>query len=147
MMNNRLNQAFTLVEIMVVVVIVGILLSFAIPQYQQMIEKNNTRKMILDAKTICGAITIYRAKNGKNWPNTGGPLQSFFINDINLNLGLNIQLPSNTNYDCYNTGANGSGVTHCRFDNSSAHLDLQNENPISSTNPTCLNLTSMNVCP
>lgn len=59
---------FTLVEIMVVVVIIGLLAALAIPAFQRSQRASQNARAINDFRVFAQAFEIYNASNGA-WPN------------------------------------------------------------------------------
>lgn len=59
--NNQ--KGFTLVELMVVVVIIGILVAIAVPVYNNVTAKANQSAVEANLRTIDGAIMMYQAAN------------------------------------------------------------------------------------
>ena len=59
--NNQ--KGFTLVELMVVVVIIGVLVAIAVPIYNNVSEKSKLNAHLANIRTIEGAIESYRAAN------------------------------------------------------------------------------------
>ena len=59
------NQAFTLIEILVVVLIIGILAAIALPQYQRAVAKAELSQIISVVKSIKEAQDIYFLTNNK----------------------------------------------------------------------------------
>lgn len=59
--NNQ--KGFTLVELMVVVVIIGILIAVAVPVYKNVTEKAERRAVEANLRTIDGAIMTYYASS------------------------------------------------------------------------------------
>ncbi len=54
------EAGFTLVELMVVVLIIGILVSIAIPVFNSMTEKARLRTCFANQRTIQGAVSMWR---------------------------------------------------------------------------------------
>ena len=64
---HRDRAAFTLVEIMIVVVIIGLLAAMAIPAFARVREAAQNTRYISDVRTFAQAFETYAAKNGA-WP-------------------------------------------------------------------------------
>jgi type IV pilus assembly protein PilA len=64
---SRRDQGFTLVEIMVVVVIIGLLASIAIPAFQRLQRASQNSRFISDLRTFAQAFEIRVAETG-TWP-------------------------------------------------------------------------------
>lgn len=60
----RMTDAFTLVEILIVVVILGILAAIVIPTFTGATEDSNSAALMAQLQTIRGQIEVYRAKHG-----------------------------------------------------------------------------------
>src|SRR3954467_12004228 len=63
-MNNRPNQAFTLVEIMIVVVIIGLLAAMAIPAFQKVRQASQDKAVLNNARQLSAAADQYFLENG-----------------------------------------------------------------------------------
>lgn len=61
------SSAFTLVEIMVTVVILGFLISVAVPAFSRLRAASQNNRLISDIRTFSQAFESYSAANG-NWP-------------------------------------------------------------------------------
>ena len=59
----RNEKGFTLVELMVVVVIIGVLVAIAVPIYQNVVNSASRKTIVANLRTIDGAIEMYRAEN------------------------------------------------------------------------------------
>ena len=57
------RKGFTLVELLMVVIIIGILVTLAVPNYYKSIERTKGAKAKANLKTIRDAETIYRNMN------------------------------------------------------------------------------------
>lgn len=64
----RERRGFTLIELMVVVVIIGILVAVAIPQFTGQAEKAKRGKAKADLKTIGTAVELYYTENNDEAP-------------------------------------------------------------------------------
>lgn len=67
----RHRAGFTLVEIMIVVVIIGLLATMAIPMFGRVREHTQNSRFISDLRTFAQAFETYAMKNG-DWPPTAG---------------------------------------------------------------------------
>ena len=65
--NNRILEGFTLVEILIVVVIIGILATVAIPTYFKYVERGYASDAKVQIKNILGSAELYRQETGQ-WP-------------------------------------------------------------------------------
>ena len=65
--NNRMLKGFTLVEILIVVVIIGILATVAIPTYFKYVERGYASDAKVQIKNILQNAELYRQETGQ-WP-------------------------------------------------------------------------------
>lgn len=91
-----MKKAFTLIELLIVLVIIGILASIAVPQYEKMMDKAKIAEMKSTLDQLAKAIDIYYMEAGK-WP--GNPDLPNEIDEIPADLG--VKLPQ-SKYFYYN---------------------------------------------
>lgn len=65
-------RAFTLVEVMVVVVIIGLLAAMAMPIYRHITLRSKATAVVNDFRTFSTALITYSIQNG-HWPADGTP--------------------------------------------------------------------------
>ena len=92
---NRTERSFTLLELILVVILIGVMAGYSIPSYQKAIEKNEERVALAKLETIVAGMKIYNAKHS-GYPNVDMPN----VTAINQTLGLNIVADGMT-YTCY----------------------------------------------
>lgn len=68
----RLVRAFTVVEIMVVVVIIGLLAAAGLPSYRHLTMRSKVTAVENDLRQFATAIQTYTLQNG-HWPANGDP--------------------------------------------------------------------------
>jgi len=71
------EKGFTLVELIVVVVIIGILVAIAVPVYKHMTTKANRASVEANLRTIDSAIVQYRAANKGSVPAAQGDISTY----------------------------------------------------------------------
>ncbi len=81
------NRAFTLIEILVVVLIIGVLAAIAVPQYQIAVIKSRYMELISTGEAAHHAEEVYRLSNGEY---------------TNMWTNLDIQIPENVEITLYN---------------------------------------------
>lgn len=91
-----MKKAFSLMELMVVVVIVGVVAGFGIPNYQRSMNISIAKDAVSNLKLIAAAQQIYFARNGFFYPDAG----TVNVYDINTNLHLNILEQQGVTYSC-----------------------------------------------
>lgn len=64
-MKKQNNSGFTLIEVLVVVLIIGILTSVALPQYQKAVEKTRAMQGVQALKDILSAQQVYYETYGR----------------------------------------------------------------------------------
>ncbi len=109
-MKNR-RVGFTLIELMLVVAIIGILASIAIPKFSQLIIKSNEAATMGSLGTVRSAISAYYSDNEGVFPNdTLGCLSvgsRYLQNFPSANLP---QTPNNTGHDKSPTVTGTTGI-------------------------------------
>src|SRR5882724_3899361 len=94
-MRTQVKRAFTLIEILIVVVILGILAAIVIPQFTDASQQASNSSLQSQLQTIRGQIELYRVKNAganpdlsANWDNltkpvdgSGNPLPPYLHSD------------------------------------------------------------------
>jgi type IV pilus assembly protein PilA len=63
-MNSPTRQGFTLVEIMIVVVIIGLLAAMAIPAFQKVRQQSQDKTVLNNARQLAAAADQYYLENG-----------------------------------------------------------------------------------
>lgn len=130
-MNNlRSPKAFTIMEILIVVIIVGVIAAFAIPNYGRSVAQTHLQDAVMQLSAIRTANQVYYARTGAYWPPSG----SNNVSAINSNLSLNI-IENGMTYTCTGTGTtfNCTAVTT----GGSSFTTTVTQAPLSTTNPQC----------
>jgi prepilin-type N-terminal cleavage/methylation domain-containing protein len=119
------NKGFTLIELIVVVTLIGVLATMAIPAYSSYIDKSKTFRAMADIRTLSTEINGVYIDKG-NYPNSlsdsgmnrGGFLDPWKNPYIYTNIAISgtplvgfLNKPLNQNFDIYSKGANGSSAT------------------------------------
>ena len=129
-----MRSSFTLVELLIVVVIIGILAGFFMPNFGKTLRRVKATDAISNLSLILGANAIYRSKHGFNVAPTGSVTGAGNINTL---LGLDV-IPNGLTYTCRQnvcTAVYGSDI--------STRVDLNQG--LTAANPSCTSSTSS--CP
>lgn len=89
----KLKKGFTLAEMLVVVLILGILAGIALPQYKIAVEKSRAQQAIITIESVANAQELYYFYNGK---------YTTEFSDLDIEVEENIQ---GWTFELYNTSA------------------------------------------
>lgn len=91
-----MKRGFTLIELMVVVIIIGILASLAIPNYTASVEKTRAAKAVLLSKQIENALTTHFMRNQTFPSYAADQTSSAQVGAVLDAIGVGAQLQSDT---------------------------------------------------
>ena len=127
-------RGFTMVEILLVMVLVGVLLAIALPLYERFIEKARVTESVVQIGTIATRIQEYQAANGA-LPADLTPLQNIptidpwgraYMYVIITSPGVARRdkktVPINSQYDLFSVGRDG--LTHNSLGNDASRDDV-----------------------
>ena len=90
--HSKARQGFTLVEILIVVVILGILAAIVIPQFTSASEDARASSLVSQLQTIRSQMELYQIQNNGNYPTiTGTDWDAMTIRDETNNTGPYLQ--------------------------------------------------------
>lgn len=75
------KKGFTLVELLVVLVIIGILLALIIPNALRAVRQANTRNCASNIRTIDTAVQMFYTENQRTWPGAIADLEPYLPDD------------------------------------------------------------------
>jgi len=98
-----MRTGFTFVEVIIVLIIIGIVVSFAVPQFAVTKERALDKEAKASLAIMRAAERIYKMESGAYYPSSGN---TSVINDINTYLKLNLPpaASSNWSYTVFSTG-------------------------------------------
>jgi prepilin-type N-terminal cleavage/methylation domain-containing protein len=97
----RNGQGFTLTELVIVIVIIGVIATLAIPYFTTSQERARGKEAIINLKLMAAAEKIYRMESGNYYPLPGQGEQSV-VGQINSDLKLSLT-EANWDYSINNT--------------------------------------------
>jgi prepilin-type N-terminal cleavage/methylation domain-containing protein len=121
-----MRRAFSLVEIMIVVVIMGIMAAFAVPQFGKAMARAHARDAINNLNIIHSANLMNKARTGEN-------ISAVDLEAINTGLGLNV-IANGADYSCQDAECMGVGSDFTVI----VRLDSPLGTTLGTTNPSCL---------
>lgn len=121
-------------EIMIVIILIGIIASFAVPNYQKAIQKAQERDGVIQLATIHAACQIYRAQYGIYFDGTLSDLAA-----INSTFKLGI-IANEKNYSYTGNSAADTFQVTATWQRATAPFSIMiTESPIDETsNPCCV---------
>ena len=129
-------------ELMVVILLIGIIAAFALPNYDKSIRKAHERDMVEQLKTLHAANLMYKANQGTYWDTAW--LANTDISAINSTLGLHLISNDGTTY-AYIGAAGGGSYTAYAGLLSIGTIIRVTQVPLSSTNPCCFSTGCLSV--
>ena len=136
------NKGFTIIELMVALIIIGVLVSLAIPGFSRTKERAFDKEAQIELNLIAAGEKMYRAKIGSYYPSSGTVDKS----DIEDNLQLDL---SSSSWEYNITGLGGTNFNATAVRNEPASWSRQwliNATGDLSCVPTCASCEP-NVCP
>lgn len=129
-----MRKAFTLLELIIVIIIVGILSTLGISQYSIITEKTLDKEVKVVLKLIQAAEKSFHMANGDYYPASGA------ANDLNLiNTNLKLSLPVSTRRN-WNYAACYSGCVSAQRNGSDSRvwrLEISESEPVSGSCTAC----------
>jgi len=136
------NKGFTIIELMVALIIIGVLVSLAIPGFSRTKERAFDKEAQIGLNLIAAGEKMYRVKIGSYYPSSGTVDKS----DIEDNLQLDL---SSSSWEYNITGLGGTNFNATAVRNGPASWSRQwliNATGDLSCVPTCASCEP-NVCP
>ena len=134
------NHAFTLVEVLIVILIIGVLAAIAYPQYKLSLLRSEYSKLKGYVETMHDSVQRYYLSNG-TWPKKLTDLDIELAGQLASNdTYIRIKNPSGTECWLWNTGS--SGYVACAFTRFNYNVRYEHNFLGSSTDRNCYTGTS-----
>jgi len=98
------RKAFTLIEILIVLVIIGIIVSAAIPAFVNAIWKSKVQAVENNLRAIAAAQEKYHEDNGSYYSSKHGVYADFESINSHLSLTMSTETENSFNYTCLSSG-------------------------------------------
>ena len=123
------KKAFTIMELIIVVIILGVVTAFAIPNYSKSIRKAHARDTLIQLSTIHAANILYFSQTNQYAPQTSQDL-------VNLNTELDLNIIANNMLYTYSRPTVSTyTVTSQWIDGSNNFTITLNQNILKTTAP------------
>lgn len=102
-----MKKAFTLMELVIVVITISVIAVFAIPNFKKAVDRRYESSIVLDLTAINAAQEIYKSRYGAyyTFSNPSGQGKSSINAKLNLNIGLQgayfLCHPRSGVYECF----------------------------------------------
>ena len=140
------SKGFTLMELMVVLIVMGVIAGLAMPKYARSVESSHRKDAENQLLLVHSAQDMYASRNNNvYWGPAAGATPALKLADINQNLGLNI-LANGMDYDCTTAGGGGDNYTCTAARNGGAAFTITVTEAVINpgANPSCAPVAS---CP
>ncbi len=131
-MMKRDGRGFTVAELIVVVIIMGAIAGFAIPNYTRSVENAHYQDAVLQLKAIHSAQQIYKVRSGQYWPTDGS---THYVSDINNDLNLNV-IEDGVTYACASSDPAVGFSCQAQRDGGAFTVSVD-QTALSTSNPSC----------
>ncbi len=131
------KRSFTMVELIVVMIVMSIIASFAVPGFTKATTVAKARDAMHNIVIIHAAQSLYRS-------NYGFYIDAADVDEVNDRLSLNISVSDATSYACIPAGVNVCTATASTGANTFKVTGILTD-PVGATNPSCA--TSTANCP
>ncbi len=131
------HRGFTLMEIIIVVIVLGVIASLALSNYKTIVEQNHCRNAQMNLLLMHSAGVIYISKYG---PPPAPP--GFGANLAALQSSLKISIPADPNFDYQDNNILGfANLRATRKNGPSYNCEVSFASKLSTTNPLCTDLS------